>query len=247
MGAGSQRWWARPYALVSVFRKDFVRVWLMIDPDDESQLVEAGFDDIGEHPAWLRWEYDSLGSSDFWKNYVGFDRPCSRSPELRFPLEEGLRPGQPFLVEVQTPCYWTNQDGEGESSIEVELLYVPPPRLTKKTATYFEKFVHDLQRDRMVREQQRVEQEFLARSDRAAMYLATDIFYSRGYIDDMEPPTGVRYTLSTEHPGGSLAMGEHRDGDWAAALQALLEDAAKKLPGLDSEFIRSLPQKSWYR
>lgn len=238
----TRAWWLKPSKqLFNVFDQRFIRVWLELTFHEHELKLSEQAEDIGQMPEWLQREIEDLGERDFWEYYLGIGG--SAAQRLLWMLERGLQPGQPFLVEADTPDYWVTREGEGDSSLEICLAYDPKPQLRESTAKYFEKHVRELRMERFLKEERLAEAEFLRRSQRDTFGIEIDSFFPHG-LDGY--PSGTRFTLlqlgNKKDPlqRGWLASGETTDGDTERAFELMVRDALEKLPGLDETFLRSL-------
>lgn len=182
-----------------------------------------------------------------WSSDVGGDT------WLRFGLENGIAPGVPFCVRVSEPSYsksWTDCGYEYDMDIDWEVVHVAPCR---NPAHLWDKTLKWIQDARAyVRERRRKLAE-LQRTDRAAMAIRREWYFSDGYYDEMSMPHGVRLTLGSLHthldrkpqPGWGLhgfTSGESKDGVYEEAFANLRQNLVKGgfADLADEAFLRSL-------
>ena len=92
---------------------DDCRVYVVVDDRDDPGVLSPHLDSTGP-PAnhWLSYEFDCVGEHD---GALGFHEDDAE----RFLLENGIAPGQRFLVHLR---YWSTRDywGEYDCGVEVE-------------------------------------------------------------------------------------------------------------------------------
>lgn len=248
--------------LVNVYSERVVQVWLMWEANDAIELVPD--DAVGELPEWYPSEVRDAG----WASILDVTW-CHSSPDvdgndwneswLRWGLHEGIAPRQPFLVELPSPYYSKVETQDGtEYDIEfypriIQVLHWPLTRIAKVWGWELEKELDD----RLATVNYRQKLRYLQRTAVCSMYLERSWYYAERYIDEMSPPGGVRYQLcSTASLNGNkslgqypictatLASGEDADGNQTQALDRLIANAVKELPGLSPETIKTLPVRS---
>jgi len=245
--------------LVDFYSREYVRVWLAYDYDNG--FDEVGETDIGSRPEWLQWELENMSWADILSvrgRYTAADEDGNSFDDsmLIWGLHEGIAPGQPFLLWMEHPHYYTSNTENGvehdvDYSWEIERVFPWP---LKKVATLFEGWRDGVMKYREAERLRRRKEKHVQRTDVKSMFLDFEPYFSNGsWADDMASPTGIRYSLRTtatlakKKPGwatATLASGEDADGDHEKALQCLIEQAVKALPGLSPEAVRSLPKRS---
>lgn len=250
----------KSFLLTNVYSKEVIQVWLKPDPQNGLELVEVAADEsLGQLPEWLDYDVGEMG----W-DYILDSRHCSSAPDqygnrwsegrMVWCLEEGIAPGQPFLVELPRPYHSVShtQDGtEYDTEYEPSIIAVFP----WKPARVAKVWARELKEEKSYRQAEAARRRKLhsiQRHDTNSMFLSVGSYFSPGQscYDDMELPRGTYYCLQTtanlDKSGmswatGQLARGEDHDGDHTKAMEALIAEVRKKLPHLDGEFIRSLP------
>jgi hypothetical protein len=245
---------------VDIMCESYVRVWLAMDLDNH-ELEEVGEDQIGERPEWLRYELECMS----WKDLLEVNWRYSKdeagnewqSGPLMWCIEQGIAPGQPFLVEFDKPHYSTSYDGETDVEYWHKILRVRPMS-ERRAATAFSREVDgQLSFCRAMRER-RDKEKFLQRTDVASMFIRLDVYFgsNQPYWDDMCLPGGIRYSLCSstsldnrvKNPNrfatAVLACGEDDKGDHKLAMDNLVKDALQGLPGLTEEVLRKMPTRS---
>jgi hypothetical protein len=257
------RWWTQPERgplkrghrhpapLVDFFSKEVVRVWLALD-FAEGCVDEVGEDEVGVRPEWLQYELENLGWKDILDVYS--DRM------LRWGLEMGVAPGQPFLLEVPHPHYSKDYNYEYggyeyDVNFEWEVLRTRPMP-PKQVAALWEREVDAAAEARAWKADRDAKQKYLVRSDVKAMRVECAVYFGshQSTYDDMTMPSGIRYSLcstasidrrvSGKWTTATLVSGEDDDGDHNKAFERLVEKAMKELPGLSAEVVRALPRRS---
>lgn len=257
IGAGTdvQRWWlkqSKREVLVDFYSKAVVRVWLMMDPTNGLDLEEVGEESVGEPPEWLVYERENQG----WDDILGISYTDDKM--LRWGLENGIAPGQLFLVELPHPRYskhWTDCGYEYDVDYAPSIVRVRPMK-PSCAARAFEREWSRIAEGREWRAEREKEQRYLVRTDVKSMFVQSEVYFSSGQslYDDMEMPSGVRYSLCSnanidKRAAGrwvtaTLVSGEDDGGDYKKAFERLVECAVRELPGLCAEVIRTLPQRS---
>lgn len=171
---------------------------------------------------------------------------CSR--RLKWALEKGIAPGQPFLVRTTPPVYSRDYWGETDCDWDREIVSVLPWS-QDEVRDAWGKALETLQRHRD--DARGLMEQLHARrtTDVAAMYLQRDR-YNVGRPNDTLWPGGSIVRLCTDHTSidglwksGSFALAEGRDdgGNSTAAMENLIGKALVQLPHLTGDQIRALP------
>lgn len=164
-------------------------------------------------------------------------------------LENGIAPGQPFLLCIQPPKYSGGSyydPYDVDVDWDIDLVRVLPLDASEALARW-ERVLSDLEDDRKIKA---FEAERLERMRRAApqrtdkMRLETEVFFTDPPYADEATPNGVRIILSAHDDAMyyRLAIGESDRGDRLAAMQDLVLKAARDFPHLSEDFIRNLPR-----
>jgi hypothetical protein len=97
---------------VNLFSPDEVRIWMksFMDGDDvDFEQMEKGLDlELGQPPEWIR-DYEDVGFDHVIKPgpyFPDYDKPWRFTHRATFLLQEGLAPGQPFLVSFKPPHWY---------------------------------------------------------------------------------------------------------------------------------------------
>lgn len=233
-----------PY--VDSFTTTAIRVWLVYDPLDGITRMDVD-DTIGEPPDWFDLEVTETG----WEYLLGLDssRPMKI---LTWGLNEGIAPGQPFLVDVSFPFYsrvWTDLGYEYDVEVTVEVVDRARCAPADPSAA-FERAVAEVVGEEAAAVRAAAERDHLLRHNLEHMQLCGYVYFAanQSTYDDMEMPAGYGWALESRHPAGFWVPIEHgRDdgGSREAALDDLVVRAARTLPHLTPTFIRALP--STYR
>lgn len=225
-------------------------MWMMLDPRCGLSLESAADDSLGEPPEWMQYELENIGWS-----YI-LDVGHGDAGALRWCLLEGIAPGQPFLVELPHPDYYTSQTEYGvEHDVDfspeiIDRVFWPMTRAAKA----IERELKTQGDDRRAKAEREEKLRFLQRIDVDAMRVCCTVYFGnhQSTYDDMCMPSGIRYTLETTASlekkrgwtTGTLASGDDDNGGHDVAMKRLVEDALQKLPGLDEERIKKMPRRS---
>jgi hypothetical protein len=249
------RWWLkqpRREALVDFFSEKVVRVWLMLDPQNDLSMEECGDDEIGKRPEWLQYELENMSWSDI------LDARLYGEHKLSWMLENGIAPGQPFLVELPHPHYsksWTDCGYEYDTDYAPEIIRLRPMK-PSQIANLLEREQNYLVKARAWKAEYDAKQQFLVRTNVKAMFIETQVYFGQhqSSYDDMCMPSGIRYDLCSNASidkrvrgrwrTATLAQGEDDDGEHNKAFERLVDEATKRLPGLSPEVVRALPRRS---
>lgn len=251
------------FLLTNVYSKAVIQVWLKPDAQDGLKLVEVDPDEsVGPSPDWLDYDVKEIG----W-DYILDSSYCSSSPDeygnrwpegrMRWCLEEGIAPGQPFLVELPRPYHsvsHTQNGTEYDTDYEPEIIAIFPWKPSRAAKVWARELKAEMSY-RQAEAARRRKLHSVQHHDTDKMFLSMDVYFAPGQstYDDMEMPRGIAYSLKTNANldksnmswvTGTLARGEAPDGDHAKAMDALVAEARKRLPHLTDEFIRSLPLRN---
>lgn len=234
------------------FSKAVVRVWLMLDRQNDLSMEECGEDEIGTRPEWLQYELENMSWSDI------LDARLYGEHKLRWMLENGIAPGQPFLVELPHPHYsksWTDCGYEYDTDYSPDIVRIRPMK-PSQIANLLEHEQNYIEKARVWKVEHDAKQAFLVRTDVKAMFVETQVYFGRhqSSYDDMCMPSGIRYGLCSNASidkrvrgrwrTATLAQGQDDEGDHKKAFEQLVEEAVKRLPGLSAEVVRALPKRS---
>lgn len=255
---------------VNIYTERLVRVWLMLDPKDDLEIVACDVDEeLGQPPEWFTYESGEGGWEMIlnvpWlhssKDAEGNDWVESR---LLWGLQEGIAPGQPFLVEFPCPHYTVSQTMDGTEYDtdydNVDIIQILPWS-QKRIATAWEKELRATLQYRKATASYRRKLREKQRSDVKSMYILTSHFC----LGHCEPdwcsgPHGLRIALcstatigkrqSASHCTTTLLTGESpqcgsylypaRAGEREEALKDLIKKAKTELPHLTEEQIRKM-------
>src|SRR6185436_16404354 len=239
--------WLTP--LCNAYTEKAIYLWHKLVYDGTSDLdhEECGTAEIGGIPTWWAKEGDHSLDTIFspqWTHTTHGGHEF-RDQWLRWGLENGIAPGQPFLVRIGKPHYSTDYYGEVDCEWDVEVVRVMPStparalrslaRVMKRIEAYFELF---LRRKNRLRD--------LQDTDASALSLKTEPYFTEYYYDDMAMPNGLRVILCSAHHsmwgnskrGGErwpahLVSGEDKEADFGRAFRDLLKNIKRYRPGID--------------
>jgi hypothetical protein len=262
------RWWKNQpehEVLTDFFSEQLVRVWLVLDADNDLSVEAAGEDEIGERPEWLTCELANLGWADiadiehFTYTSKDVDGNEWNEGQMLWALQNGIAPGQAFLVEMDHPNYtkdYNYEYGTYEYDVEFSSAVIRVEKWTEKQVlNAWEQELKGMLEYRVAEVARRKRLQAKRRTDVKSMYLCSDIYFTSRYgYDEMSVPDGVRYRLCTDavlrkddyKHAAELAWGEDPKGNWESALTALVENAKKTLPHLTEKQIRALPKRHRY-
>lgn len=219
--------------------------------------VESVCDDsVGEMPKW----YDDVTELG-WDSvlgvlgYGGFEWPG----EMSWGIAHGIAPEQPFLVHHDKTrwyrCSYEYEEYDCDHNWEILRIAPLAPSVVLK------RWERDLKSEVSFQKakRERAERErFLTRTDTKAMFISEQWYWGHGYYDEMSPPSSLRYSLCSSaslekqpqvyrrHITATLVSAEDVEGRRERAMDNLVQNALKELPGIEEKFIRALPiQGSW--
>ena len=230
--------------LHNVYGEEEVFVWMKLDVNGPCLDVfpatawAVGFapkwweDEVAmggiESPISTRWTSSHDGYSDMW---------------IHFGLHFGVAPKQPFLVHVKEPRYYRSSYEYDEWDVEWDWdLVKAVPLSPEKAARRWEASIAAVRAERDAMTEARRALMKKAAEDTSAMFLKTDVYWTR-YYDEQSPPDGTICRLYSSH-GNWIQLAEGRsDNGHEKALDNLVSTAMKKFPHLEESTIRSLPRK----
>ena len=250
-----RRWWLKQRkheVLVDFFSREVVRVWLMLDRENDLSMEECGDDEVGTRPEWLQYELENMSWSDM------LDARLYGEHKLSWMLENGIAPNQPFLVELPHPHYsksWTDGGYEYDTEYSPEIIRIRPLK-PSRVAAALEQERDYIAKARVWKAERDAKERFLVRTDVKAMIIESAVYFgpSQPTYDDMCMPSGIRYTLCSTASldkaragrwrTAGLASGEDHEGAHDKAFERLVENAVRELPGLSAEVVRAMPRRS---
>lgn len=235
-------------------------VWLHLVRDGVDLMIEPylGAGDFGTVPEWFDYEIGQVG----WDGVLSPEWCSWRSNESssdfaatwnNWALEQGLCPGQAFLVEMKHPHYYKCGGYEYPEETDVEYYWdivMREPRSAKQAARAWTQWQKRCADNRQV--VRRAAARLTRRRERNVeeMYIQYDSFWTHHY-DEMSAPDGVVVRLcSGLGHWGVLVEGrsdrkrdEERTDARERAWAALLANVREQLPHLDPDVIRKLPTR----
>lgn len=225
--------------------------WLVLYRDGLDLNVEKCLDveEFGREPEWLWHETSDNG----WEGIINpaYDRDHGRWN--MWALQQGLCPGQPFLVELEKPhyyrCSWEYDEWDVSYAFDIVMR---DPRSPKQAARAWAGWWKKCAAYKVAHERARAREQHKREHDTKAMYLQRDMFWADSYGDGY-PPNGYIVALCSKHTyGGWLIQGRSPDKtwpraecdqepSWEKALDDLIKNVKKHFPHLDPEFVRKLP------
>lgn len=235
-------------------------VWLQLVRDGVDLTVEPyfGADDFGTVPDWFDYEIGQIG----WDGVISPDYKSWRAdgPPSDFigtwnnwAIEQGLCPGQRFLVEMKHPRYYRCGGYEYPEEIDVEYYWdivMREPRSLRQTVRAWEQWQKKCADNRRALQRAADRLRYRRETTVREMFIQYDSFWTHHY-DEMSYPDGVVVRLcSGIGHWGVLAEGrsdrkgdEERTDARERAWAALLADVRERLPHLDPNVIRKLPTR----
>jgi len=238
------------HVLVNVYSQPVCYIWLQVVRDGVDLTVEPYLTSShGEEPDWFDYEL----SNSSWPDIISPDHKWSAIETSDFTgtwndwaLQEGLCPGQPFLVEFEHPRWYKSGGYEYEEwDVEYSWTIVDrAPRSPKQAARAWEQWQTQCARNRHACRREKARREHKRQHDVDAMFIRFEPFCSGrdGW------PDGHSVSLWTTH-GGTLASGrspgDQRDPEPSIekAWDDLLRSVQTHLPHLDPEVVRKLPRR----
>lgn len=195
----------------------------------ESCAVEA----LGKLPAWVE-HNDETDIEDM----IGVDWCPQRI--LHWGLENGLAPGQPFLICIDEPRWYKSGGYEYEEwdcEWDAEIVRVMPrdPRSAARSWARIMEVGRRHREDMERRKQATYQLQMRCLKD---LHISATHFFTERYYDDMAFPTGLRLTLYSKRQlhgvngHTPLASGESRKGEHQEAFDDLVTSTLKHHPDL---------------
>lgn len=175
---------------------------------------------------------------------------------MNWALQNGIAPGQPFLIWVGEPHHystWTDCGTEYDTDIDVELVRVLP-NTPRRAARSWERALKLITAFEKARDAERKRVHDLELRSLDAMFIRCDLYWPSRYgYDDMTPPSGVSFTIHSDHRkipslkgghswGGQIASARDDDGNHETVLKRLVVAAQAVVPALSEERIRKMPR-----
>lgn len=164
---------------------------------------------------------------------ISFD-DCSH---LKWAMENGILPRQPFLICVTAPRWFRSSWEYQEYDFDFEAMIVDrlPP---DSTARDIARFLDETARCKAILAHERDELADIRRADVDRMFIYQEWYFADRHIDEMSMPNGVRLKLcsswATHEDSKSghwpLSSGESDEGDNQKAMTRLRERVAAELP-----------------
>lgn len=247
---------------MDAYSPQFVRMWLRLHGTDFEEVPGPVGTCIGEIPEWFSRDAMELGWDGIFSAY-GRSSGDGFPHDLRFLLDFGLAPDQPFLVHLETPHWYRSSYEYNEWDCEWTWDIIDRAPLAPEVAAQrWERALREEKEWLKAKAEREERHRFLARSQRDAMFISSCVYWGRGRYDEMSAPNALRLSLCSSVPwdGRKTAEKHHRRlvtmqlvsgcdeerGDHEVAMNELVKAALKELPGLDEAFIRKLPiQGDW--
>lgn len=252
---------------INVYAQPVCYIWLQVVRDGVDLLVEPCLDVddcFGTTPEWYAHELDNTD----WESIISPEFKFGASDTSDFTgkwndwcLQEGLCPGQRFLVEFKHPrwyrCSWEYEEYDVEYFWDIVMR---DPITPKQHARAWAQWQKTCAKNREGLRRAKAKREHKRRTDVSAMYIRHDWFWAERRCDDMALPDGFIVALWTEH-GGMLASGRspnhederrrlHREPpvddsgpSQEKAWRDLVANVQQSLPHLDTEMLRKLPKR----
>lgn len=237
--------WLPP--LCDAYTEKEVYLWHKLTYDGRGDLdpQTCGEDSLGGRPEWFLQEDDTsldtiLSPEGTYANYGGHE---FRDQWIRWALQEGLAPGQPFLVRIGQPHYSKDYYGECDVEWDVEVVRAMP-RTPKQAVRAWDAILRSVRRyyDLFLKRRERLL--LLQDTDTSVWSLVDEPYFARGTgHDDIDMPGGLRVFLCSKHSsmwGESksawptrLISGDDDDGDFRKACRNLLRNIQKHRPRIN--------------
>lgn len=230
--------------LVDVFTPLGARVWYRLRAEGPWDLSpeECSVVVYGSCPGWYNQEdelADQIGL-EHGSNTYEVGGYAYHYPWRGWAIEQGIAPGQPFLLAIDKPNFHRSYEGEYDVDwfIEVvDVVYWSPQRVLQS-------WEHDFRRlaraQYLAFEDRQLELKQLERNT-AAMYIQHRYYGYGAY--SFEPAKGIDLTIQAEPDFGHFySCGNGRDdtGDEAKAMEQLIQSACERNPHLSPEIIRGM-------
>lgn len=103
--------------LVDEYSEEVCRVWFYLD---EHGLELERLNSAGDMPEWL----DNELVDTCWDEILGVS--WEEGERAAWAIEDGIAPGQPFLVEIRPPHYTQDREGDWDVEYNTDLIRVDP-------------------------------------------------------------------------------------------------------------------------
>lgn len=237
------------HVLVDVYAQPVCYIWLRVVRDGVDLTVEScAALSQGTQPEW----FDSELSNSGWPDIISPDHKWSAMETSDFTgtwndwaLQEGLCPGQAFLVEFKHPRWYKSGYEYEEWDVEYFWEIVDrEPRSPKQAARAWEQWQKQCTRQRQMCRRAKARLEHTRTHDVGAMFIRYEAFSTTrdGW------PDGHSVILWTTH-GGMVASGRSpsQDRDPEPSIEKawddLLKNVRERLPHLDPEVVRKLSRR----
>lgn len=160
---------------------------------------------------------------------------------LRWALEQGVAPGQPFLVRIAEPRYYrcSYEYDEWDCEWDAEVVRVMPRRPDQSLRAWT-RALQEAQRYRVFRDEQARKLMHRRITNHRAFVIQTDHYYAHGYYDEI-PPDGIIVRLCSKNAKDyspyPLAEGRDNDGRYEVAFRDLLKQVQKQYPQIPIEAV----------
>lgn len=233
--------------------------WYALEREGDGLCIEEVYvDEIGTVSQRLGYEIEQADWTDM------MDLPWTTDEKIQWAVEEGIAPGQPFLIRFGEPDHY--QTGGWDGPVEYDVNYdtelvrvIPWP--AERAASVWEEFF--AARKRMLDYRAECQARFDGQIGHhpEVMNLRRTRYYGASCYDEMCPPNGVRYTLYSEYEieatlfdhlrglvpyymkGKAICSGESDQGDEKAAKEALVKKVLGMYPHMTREQVLGFPVK----
>jgi len=227
--------------LCDAFAEKSIYIWFRLVYDGTSDLdpEECGTDEIGGAPQWWVDEDDHSLDTIFSPTWTHTTHDGHEFPDkwLRWALEEGIAPGQPFLVCIKEPRYTRDYYGEYDVEYDVDIVRVMPrtptqalrawSRVLEKIHRYYDAFIEASEKLRALQD-----------TDVSALSLATE---TCGFGTFRIYLCSKHSTWGQSRPWvARLTSGDDKDGDYRKAFLDLLRNTKRYRPGINLEAVLAL-------
>ena len=235
-------WLIPPFC--DIYTESTIYIWArLVDGGNDLKLEAYSADFLGRPPEWTM--YDELDI----ESITGVYRDV-----FDWGLQEGLAPGQPFVLEIE-PTKYTAPSYEGEVDSWNDWAIVHRlPRRPEQAARAWIRAQKNIREFHVFQKESQEKLRRLQIEDTANLFLKTEEkrWISNGY-QELSPP-GVSVSLCSRHwrlpqpgdPVGSIghgqaiAWGSNDAGSKELAFMDLLKNAQERCPGIDLQAIRQI-------
>ncbi len=218
--------------LVDIISDEEVRTWERLSYD--GQTLGTAWCEGSNRETWPEWarEVDvdtALGI------------PFGRDSWLRWALQNGVAPGQPFLVRMDRPVgHYDAYNHEYDEDYSGELVEVRPIPL-RLALKRWEHFLRKLEAEDAMEAAARASFRKLVERDTGRMYVRQFLYDSNHSHGNWGLPTGIGFKLETSHnPPYTLVEARSDSGDRKKAMEELQEKACAMFPQLTPELALGL-------